>query len=310
MKHSMSSALAWGGVLLAGALWGGGAIVAQLLMEQGMSPDSLALARFALGLPLLWLWQHLQQHQRTEGRAASLQWRDLGWRDRIFMLGTGAATALAVTSWFAAITVLGAGLPTLIAISCAPVFVTLVSVLRGYERLNGRVVAALVLALAGLVAMVLPSGHMHLPEGYGWGIALSLASAAAQAVVVLGNARMPSRISPATASAWGMTAAALCMAVVAVPKGLTLPAGWWGWLGLAYTGVITTSVAYLMFAWGARRLTPTAAIIGIMVEPLVAVVLASWLLAEPMAARQWAGAALLGGAVWLLMRDRGRAGPP
>ncbi|WP_269759460.1 hypothetical protein [Variovorax sp. E3] len=53
----MSAALAWGGVLLAGALWGGGALVAQFLIQGGVAPQSLSLARFALGLPLLW-WLH------------------------------------------------------------------------------------------------------------------------------------------------------------------------------------------------------------------------------------------------------------
>ncbi len=298
----MSAALAWGGVLLAGALWGVGAIVAELLMERGMSPQSLALARFVLGLPLLWAWHLWQARAMAGGTAASLPWGRLGWRDRAFMLCTGAATALAVTSWFAGIAILGAGLPTLIAICFAPVIVALVSVLRGYERLTARKLVALGLALAGVVAMVWPAGRMVLPQGYAAGIAWSFLSAAAQAMVVLGNARMPREVSPTSASAWGMTAAACCMAVVALPQGVTLPVGAWGWLGLAYTGVVTTSVAYLLFAWGARRLTPTAAIVGIMVEPLVAVVLASLLLVEPMVARQWAGAGLLVLAVWLLMR--------
>jgi len=301
----MSAALAWGGVLLAGVLWGVGAIVAELLMARGMSPQGLAFARFVLGLPLLWAW-HLWQARAMAGRAgASLPWSRRGWRDRAFMLCTGAATALAVTSWFAGIVILGAGLPTLISICLAPVIVALVSVVRGYERLTPRKLVALGLALAGVVAMVLPAGPLVLPEGYVAGLAWSFLSAAAQAMVVLGNARMPREVSPASASAWGMTAAACCMAVVAVPRGITLPVGAWGWLGLAYTGVVTTSVAYLLFAWGARRLTPTAAIVGIMVEPLVAVVLASLLLATPLSAQQWVGAGVLLAAVWLLMRPAG-----
>jgi drug/metabolite transporter (DMT)-like permease len=57
MNARMSAALAWGGVLLAGALWGGGALVAQFLIDGGIAPQSLSLARFALGVPLLW-WLH------------------------------------------------------------------------------------------------------------------------------------------------------------------------------------------------------------------------------------------------------------
>ncbi|MNU07825.1 EamA-like transporter family protein [compost metagenome] len=64
----------------------------------------------------------------------------------------------------------------------------------------------------------------------------------------------------------------------------------------------TTSVAYLAFAWGARRLPPTAAVVGTLVEPLVAAWLAALWLAQPMAPRQWLGAALLAGAMLLLVR--------
>jgi hypothetical protein len=70
----MSAALAWGGVLLAGALWGGGALVAQFLIDGGIAPQSLSLARFALGVPLLW-WLHWRV-QRT-ARSADARWRDL-----------------------------------------------------------------------------------------------------------------------------------------------------------------------------------------------------------------------------------------
>jgi len=71
---------------------------------------------------------------------------------------------------------------------------------------------------------------------------------------------------------------------------------------VGYTGVVTTSVPYLAFAWGARRLSPTSAVIGTLIEPLVAALLAAALLAEPMAPRQWAGALLLAGAMLLLAR--------
>lgn len=100
--------------------------------------------------------------------------------------------------------------------------------------------------------------------------------------------------------------AALCMLAVAWPAGITWPAGGAQWLGIGYTGVATTSVAYLAFAWGARRLSPTSAVIGTLIEPLVAALLAAALLAQPMAPRQWGGALLLAGAMLLLV---GRGAP-
>ena len=303
MNARMSAALAWGGVLLAGALWGGGALVAQFLIDGGIAPQSLSLARFALGVPLLW-WLHWRGQ-----RPAGARWSGLSRREQFQVAGTGAAMALNVSCWFAGIAHLGAALPTVISICCAPVIVALVSVLRGYERLGLRLLVGLVLALAGVALLVMPAGGWRpLPAGHAAGLAWSFGSAFCYALVVLGNARMPERVSAVTASAWGMSAAALCMLAVAWPVGITWPSGTAQWLGAGYTGVVTTSVAYLAFAWGARRLSPTAAVVGTLIEPLVAALLAAWLLAQPMAQQQWLGAVLLALAMLLLMRRSGGAG--
>ncbi len=304
MNTRMSAAPAWGGVLLAGALWGGGALVAQFLIDGGIAPESLSLARFALGLPLLW-WLHWRI--RCAAGATAPTWRSLAPRERWQVIGTGAAMALNVSCWFAGIAHLGAALPTVISICCAPVIVALVSVLRGHERFDARLAVGLALATGGVALLVAPEAGWRrdgLPETYATGLAWSFGSAFCYAAVVLGNARMPQRLGAVTASAWGMSVAALCMLAVAWPAGITWPAGAAQWLGVGYTGVVTTSVAYLAFAWGARRLPPTSAVVGTLVEPLVAALLAGLILAQPMAPRQWLGTAVLGSAMLLLAWPR------
>jgi len=71
---------------------------------------------------------------------------------------------------------------------------------------------------------------------------------------------------------------------------------------VGYTGVFTTSIAYLAFALGARRLSPTATVVGTLIEPLVAAVAAAWLFSQPLTGQQGAGALLLGAAMMLLAR--------
>jgi len=307
MNARMSAALAWGGVLLAGALWGGGALVAQFLIDGGIAPQSLSLARFALGVPLLW-WLHRRAQRMAE--ATDARWRDLARREQFQVVGTGAAMALNVSCWFAGIAHLGAALPTVISICCAPVIVALVSVARGYEPFGLRLLGGLVLALAGVALLVMPAdGWAPLPAGHAAGLAWSFGSAFCYTLVVLGNARMPVRVPAVTASAWGMSVAALCMLAVAWPSGITWPSGAAQWLGAAYTGVVTTSVAYLAFAWGARRLSPTAAVVGTLIEPLVAALLAALLFAQPMVLRQWLGTLLLAVAMLLLMRRGAKTAP-
>lgn len=300
VKHSMNSALAWGGVLLAGALWGGGALVAQFAIERGLAPHNLALARFALGLPLL-LWWHWRRAAPQHRAPAS---RALRRHDRALIAGVGVAMAMSVTCWFAGIAVLGAALPTVISVCCAPLVVTLISVLRGYERVTPGVLCALAMSLGGVLLIALPSAELALPAHFLGGVAWSLASAGLHALVVLGHARMPSRVPAVSAAAGSMAAAALCMTAVAAAQGLQWPRSAAVWWSVAYTGVVTTSLAYLLFAWGARRLGPTAAGVCTLVEPLVATWLAAWLLGETLSGRQWLGAVLLGGAMLLLSQQR------
>jgi len=186
----------------------------------------------------------------------------------------------------------------------ALLIVALLSVLRGYERASGPLLSALVLALMGVALIVVPEQALTLPRDYAAGLAWSFASAALYSLVVLGNARMPAHVPAVSASAWGMTVAALLMFMLAGAQGITWPRDGTAWLQVAYTGVATTSVAYLAFAWGARRLSPTAAVVGTLIDPLVAALAAAWLFAEPLTARQGVGAVLLGVAILLLARRR------
>ena len=303
MNERISAALAWGAVSLAGALWGGGALVAQWLIDGGIAPQSLSLARFVLGLPLLWFW-HWRARASTAG-TADASWSGLAWREQCQVLGTGAAMALSVTCWFLGIVQLGAALPTVISICCAPVIVALVSLVRGYEAVSVRLAVGLLLAIAGVAFLVWPETGFAVSGGdYAQGLAWSFGSALFYALVVLGNARMPRRVPAVTASAWGMSAAALCMLVVVALNGVSWPAHAMQWAGIAYTGVITSSVGYLAFAWGARRLSPTGAVVGTLVEPLVAAVLAALCLSQPLSLRQWIGALMLAWAMALMARRR------
>ena len=309
MKNQQSTTLAWGGVLLASMLWGIGALVAQSALSDGIAPYSLSLARFGLGLPLLWWWHWRQTRQiRQTGQASSAgQWRQLHGRDQALIVGTGLIMAVNVTCWFAAITHIGAALPTVISVCCAPVIVALISVLRGYERVNGRLLSALALALGGVGLIVAPTEGLALPADYAAGLMWSFVSAGLYSLVVLGNARMPVQVPAISASAWSMGVATLLMLVLATAQGITWPHSTRTWLQVGYTGVITTSIAYLAFAWGARRLSPTATVIGTLIEPLVTAVAVAWWFGQALTGRQWAGAALLGAAMLLLARRSEKA---
>lgn len=286
--------LAWGGVLLAGALWGGGALAAHAALASGMTPASLALARFALGWPLLWWWA--RRMASGGGGDSGARWSAQPWSVRRLVLGAGLAMALNVACWFVAIQAMGPALATVVAICCAPVFVALLAALLGQERLGRVRSAALLVAVAGTALVVLPvdasAGQLQW-RGVAWG----LASALSYAVVALCNARLPHTLPAARVAAWSMAAAAGGAVLAVAGSGFAWPQTLAGWLGAAYTGLVATGLAYLAFVAGTRRIGPTASVVGTLVEPLVAVLLAAWWLGEVLLWRQWLGGGLLCAAI-------------
>lgn len=297
MKVNSKTTKAWWCVLLAGLLWGIGALVAESAIHAGINPHSLSLARFALGLPLLWLF-HRRQNILVRRHS---QWRQLPWQDRLQIVLTGIAMAANVTCWFLGIERIGATLPTVISICFAPVLVAVFSVARGYEHLNARLLLGLALGVIG-VALIVVRRDFVLPRDYLMGLVWSFSSALLYAMVVLGNARMPKNVSSVTASAWSMTAATIFMLLVCGTQGITLPHTPLVWLQVGYTGIVTTSIAYLAFAWGARNLPPTSAVVGTLIEPLAAAVLAAWLWNQQLTVPQYAGTLSLGLAMYALSR--------
>ena len=93
--------------------------------------------------------------------------------------------------------------------------------------------------------------------------------------------------------------------LLAIQGGPAWPHGTAGWLGLAGTMVFFTAGVTLMYA-AVARIGPVRAAVLLNLEPLVAIVTAILLLGESFGAHQFAGAAMVLGAVlWVQLRRRG-----
>ena len=189
-----------------------------------------------------------------------------------------------------------------------PVLVATGSVLLGREPLDRPRVAALILAVLGMVAVV--ASQLDPDAGIRFdllGVGLTLGAALSQAVFVM-LSRAGYRAVPAD------QAMAVVLAVtVAGCVTLTLATGAASALAypleapslvplLSFSGLFAAAIPSMLFLTGIRLVGGTGAGILMLFEPVVGVVLAAWLLAEALAPIQVLGGLSILAAALILQR--------
>jgi drug/metabolite transporter (DMT)-like permease len=194
--------------------------------------------------------------------------------------------------------------------------VAVVAVALGRERLSRWTGAALVLALGGMAVVVAgsldPSGGVVVD---GVGVLLALAAAACQTVFVTISRDGYRRVPADQAMGWILAASAIGSLVIAVATGTTAglvqPLGSPGVLPiLVAAGTLGAGLPSLLFLVGIRLVGGTRAGILMLLEPVVAVVLAALLLGEVVRPVQVLGGAAVLSAALLLQRAARDSAPP
>jgi drug/metabolite transporter (DMT)-like permease len=231
--------------------------------------------------------------------------RGSGRRDVGIALALGACGyAVQAGCFFAALTRIDASLLSLL-LYTYPAIVAGAAVALGRERIDGRRVAALVLASSGLVLVLAGAGTGALDP---IGAALGLGAACVYTTYILVSEGVAGRMRPMALSAIVCSGATVSLTLGGAALGELRPgaltAAGWGWL--ACLGAVSTVAAIGLFFAGLRRVGPTAASILSTVEPVVTVVLAAIVFGELLGPVQLLGGALVLAAVPVLHASRGR----
>lgn len=153
---------------------------------------------------------------------------------------------------------------------------------------------AVALATAGLAVLSLRD------VGFGYGDALTLASAAAYALHILGLGRYSSPQNAAGLSAMQMVVIAVVCTISAAPNGIALPSGAGAWTSVLYMAVIAGAVAVWAQTWAQSHLPATRAAIVMTLEPVFAVLFAVLFGGESLTGRMLLGGALVLTAMYLV----------
>ena len=248
-------------------------------------PVATAFWRVALALPVLWAWAWATDRRAGGGaRSASPGTRRM-------MLWAGAFFAGDLAVWHWSIILTSVATATLLA-NLAPLFVTLAAWLVFRKPPGVRFAGALAVALAGMGLLV--QGDFG-TAGRAWlGDVLGVVTAMFYAAYQITVNRVRARASTARIMAWSSAVTAMLLAPVVWLSGeVWLPATGYGWIKLIGLALIAQAAGQSLIAYALAHLSAVFASVGLLLQPVVAGVLAWMLLGETLSAPQLAGAVLV-----------------
>jgi drug/metabolite transporter, DME family len=304
----ISPAMGMAVVLGAAALFGTLGPLSRFAYDAGMEPPAFVTWRALIGLlaaSAFVIWR-VRRRDIVLARRATLSPR----ATRLLLLAgiTGLTLNLAMFIAFDRITVALA----LLGFYTYPAMVAIANTALGRERLDRRRVIALILALAGMVAVVAsqldPAAGIRF-DALGFGLALS--AAASQTVFVVtsrdGYPTVPTEQVMAVVLGVTVVGAALVSVVSGHAAALLQPVQSPSILPLLlFTGIFAAAIPSIGFLTGIRVIGGTRAGILMLFEPVVGVALAAWLLDEGLAPVQVLGGLAILAAALILQR----AAPP
>ncbi len=272
-------------IVIAGVLWGTIGVVSRWLTDTGLSALTISTFRFLVAASILLMWAG-----RVYGARRLFA---LSQQDALLMLLNGAMLAVSQTAYLTAIERIGVTVSTLIVICAAPLIVAAYARIVRKETLDGRVTFALITSVVGTAMLVgVPAGGSETVDLTG-GVLFSLLSAVSYAAVVQIGHVLTRRHEPLRINAVSFATGAAVLVVVAVLSDVRPPDAPDQWLLLVYLGMFPSVTAYALFLRGMRVTSATAASILVLLEPLVAALLAAVIFGERLSPLGVVGGALM-----------------
>lgn len=266
-------------VAAAAALWAVAATVAAGLFEDGVDPIHLAEARAVVATAGLALIPGAWTRRRRPVPVITL-------------VALGISIALVNAAYYLAIDRLAVAVAVVLQYT-APAMVVAWIAAASRRRPSPRILAALVLAIAGVI---LVSGLVARGAGRidTFGVLMGLAAAVLFATYTLLSERAAAGYGSIGAMSRAFVVASIVWIVLQAPRGfpIALVDAMNVWRVL-YVGIAGTLVPFLLFVWGIGRIRAERAAIGATLEPVLAGVIAFAFLGQTLTATQISGGVLV-----------------
>lgn len=282
--------------ILAGAAGIGFAPVLVRLSDAG--PSATAFWRLLFALPILWVWMAAKRARGTLPR------QPVSTQDWLWMICAGLFFTGDLALWHWSLRLTSVATSTLLS-NIAPVLVTCAAFFLFHERVTWLFVAGMVVAFFGAALLVGGDfGSRHLS-----GDLLAIATAVFYGAYLLAVKQLRRTFDPITIMSWSGLVSCPTLLLVAVLSGDNLlPATVQGWNAVVALGIVSHVGGQTLIAFALGRLPASFSSVSLLLQPVVAALLAWPILHEPITLRQ-----ILGGIIVLAgiaLAHQGHVKPP
>jgi drug/metabolite transporter (DMT)-like permease len=192
-------------------------------------------------------------------------------------------------------------------VAVGPILILVLARLLKLERITSGKVLGMGLSFVGIVVLV-GGDELHLRSGTWVGDLITLGGTTGFAVYTVLAKKVARHYDTISMNTFNNLAGAIILLPLGIRQAERLDwasVGWQGWAGLAYTALISSVLAYLIYFWALRHVSASRLAAYTYVETPVATSLAVMLLGEKLTAALVIGAALILAGVYLAEFWRG-----
>lgn len=272
-------------IAISAASFGTLAIFGRFAYAAGMDTFTVLFLRFTISASIMTLIQFLRKERFPRGRIL------------VQLIGMGALGYVGQSfMYLTAINYASAGLVALL-LYLYPFFVMVLSAIVFREKVTRVKIIALVLALFGTALTVDPAGGQLI------GALMAITAAAIYSVYIIVGTNVMKHVSAVQSSTVIFASAGVVYGILTAFNGAHFPTANSGWYTMIGIVLVATVVPVVTFLAGLEMIGPTNAAMLSTLEPVVTVLLATWLFQERLNAVSLLGGGLILVAVILLTRN-------
>lgn len=245
-----------------------------------VGPSATAAFRILLALPILWLLVWAERQRSSTPQPQTLA-------DFKFLAIAGLFFAGDLSLWHWSLQITTVANSTLLT-NFAPIFVTIGACLFLGEKVSSRFVIALGLAIGGAALLALQS--VSLSTRQMWGDLLAIFTASVYAAYLLSVKGLRRRFSTILIMAWsGIVSCAALFLVALCSREKMVPQDAGGWKVLLALAIVSHVGGQSLIAFGLGHLPASFSSVTLLLQPVLAAILAAAMLKEPLTLLQVIG---------------------